>query len=101
LNVNAYIHDGTNWQPTAAVGFSVPEKAPGVAPDAPQIKAYYFGDANAASNWGWDQGDEMTASAEPDGIHLYTEDETNTVNENTVPYPAGVTMADMPASKTF
>jgi hypothetical protein len=101
MMVNAFIHDGTNWQAPSALGFAVPEKPPSGTPDAPQIKAYYFGDSNAARNWGWDQGDEMTASAESDGIHLFTEDEHSDVSENTVPYPAGVTMADMPASKTF
>jgi hypothetical protein len=101
MNVNAFIHDGTNWQAPAAIGFGVPEAPQSTSVDAPQIKAWYFGDANAAKTWMWDQGDEMTASAESDGIHLFTEDERGSTTENVVAYPAGVTMADMPASKTF
>jgi hypothetical protein len=101
MMANAYIHDGTNWQAPGGIGFDVPEAPQSATVDTPQVKAWYFGDANAAKTWSWDQGDELTASAEADGIHLFTENERGDTTENVVAYPAGVTMADMPASKTF
>jgi hypothetical protein len=100
INANAFIHDGANW--VAGQGWDMPMANPGGGSnDAPQIKAWYFGDVAAAKGWAWDQGDELTAAAAADGIHLLAENERGDVNEYTVPYPTGVTMGDMPASRTF
>jgi hypothetical protein len=95
-----YVYDGTTWQNITPSTWSM------AASHQPPTFRWWCADRSYVEGPTFDPSDtsaEAFAWAEADGIHVLWNGiaAATTPAEKTFPYPAGVTLADMPASKTF
>ena len=97
--IDVAVYDGTTWKDLSTIWSLAPSTAPPNfrwwCADRTYVDDGSFDPTNSsASAWAW---------AEANGIHVLWNGigSSTTPDEHTLAYPAGVTQADMPPSKTF
>ena len=97
--IDVAVYDGTAWQDLSAMWSLSPSTSPPSfrwwCADRSYVDDGMFDPSSStAAAWAW---------AEADGIHILWNGQgsATTPDEHTLAYPAGVTQADMPPSKTF
>jgi hypothetical protein len=97
--IDVAVYDGTTWKDLSTIWSLAPSTSPPSfrwwCADRSYVDDGMFDPSSStAAAWAW---------AEADGIHILWNGQgsATTPDEHTLAYPAGVTQADMPPSKTF